>query len=90
MSVTLILYFGPKVNSLPSLYHLAVISFVPENLHCKVAGSPSVTSIDTALSTIVAGSILNRKTEKSIKVTCKKKNTEKKTEVAAIQSRTNL
>lgn len=59
VSVTLILYLGPKVSSFPSLNHFAVMSFVPENLHCKVAGSPSVTSMDTALSVIVAGSAIN-------------------------------
>lgn len=63
VSVTLILYFGPRVSSWPSLYHLAVISFVPENLTCKVAGSPWVTSIDTASSVIVAGSVENKRIE---------------------------
>lgn len=60
VSVTLILYFWPSVSSWPSLNHLAVISLVPENLTCKVAGSPWVTSIDTASSMIVAGSMENK------------------------------
>lgn len=60
VSVTLILYFEPRVSSWPSLNHLAVISLVPENLTCKVAGSPWVTSIDTASSVIVAGSVENK------------------------------
>lgn len=60
VSVTLILYFGPRASSLPSLNHLAVISLVPENLTCKVAGSPWVTSIDTASSVILAGSVENK------------------------------
>lgn len=57
-SVKLILYFDPNFNSFPSLDHLAVISLVPENLHCKVAGSPSVTSTETAFSISVAGSVV--------------------------------
>lgn len=61
VSVTLILYFWPRVSSWPSLNHLAIISLVPENLTCKVAGSPWVTSIDTASSVIVAGSVENKR-----------------------------
>lgn len=60
VSVILILYFWPRVSSWPSLNHLAVISLVPENLTCKVAGSLWVTSIDTASSMIVAGSVENK------------------------------
>lgn len=71
VSVTLILYLGPKDNSFPSLNHLAVMSFVPENLHCRVAGSPSVTSIETALSVIVAGSVINTGIQRLCDLKCK-------------------
>lgn len=56
LSVLCTLYFLPVVSSFPSLCHLTVRGFVPENLHSRVAGSPAVTLIDLAGSVIFAGS----------------------------------
>lgn len=52
-----ILYFLPDVSSFPSFSHLAFSDLVPENLHSKVAGSPTVTLIDLVCSVIFAGSV---------------------------------
>lgn len=51
------LYFLPDISSFPSFSHLAFNGLVPENLHSRVAGSPTVTLIDLACSVIFAGSV---------------------------------
>lgn len=61
VSVVCILYFLPDVSSFPSFSHLAFRDLVPENLHSRVAGSPTVTLIDLACSVIFAGSGKNDK-----------------------------
>lgn len=61
VSVLCILYFLPEVSSFPCFSHLAFMDLVPENLHSRVAGSPTVTLIDLACSVIFAGSVKDDK-----------------------------
>lgn len=56
LSLKEILYFRPPVTSLPSRSHLTLRSGLPDTMHSKVAESPTVTLMDGALSTILAGS----------------------------------
>lgn len=56
-----ILYFLLDISSFPFFNHLAFRDLVPENLHSRVTGSPTVTLIDLACSVIFAGSVKYKK-----------------------------
>ncbi len=56
LSFRVILYLRPLIISFPSLNHLTLRSGLPEIVHSNVAESPAVTLMDSAGSTILAGS----------------------------------